>query len=125
MELGISWKYACLVVGDKRNPQFYHNLQLAITHTGHLFRLPLRINGMQADLMYLWSFYHLKSDHTCSDHLSHESYAKHSVGAKGFWRVTFGYYWVILLGVKRLQKTKCRSLQKYRFLTTVRKLSEY
>ena len=112
-------------MGDKRNPQFYHNLQLAITHTGHLFRLPLRINGMQADLTYLWSFYHLKSDHTCSDHLSHESYAKHSVGAKGFGRVTFGYYWVILLGVKRLKKTKCITLQKYRFLTTVRKLSEY
>ena len=51
------------------------------------FGLPLKMNGkhrMQFDHSHL-HLDHLKSDHTCFDHLSHKPCPKHSIGAKAFW----------------------------------------
>ena len=63
--------------GGARNP----NLQVVITHASrvcshHSFGLPL--------ITRVCIFYTSHSDRACSDHLSRETYAKHSDGAKAF-----------------------------------------
>ena len=55
--------------------------------TKHLFGLPLRMNGCSESnlILHVWTFYHSLYDDACFDHLSLETYTKHSIRVKAFW----------------------------------------
>ena len=55
--------------------------------TQHSFGLPLRMNGCSESnlILHVWTFYHSLYDDACFDHLSLETYTKHSIRVKAFW----------------------------------------
>ena len=88
LSMGWVWIFPGITLFQVQDP----NLQVVITHALHVcsqhsFGLPLRVNGCSENnlILRVWTFYHSLYDDARFNHLSLETYTKHSIRVKAFW----------------------------------------